>query len=73
MLIDVYVNVNYVCLFYLLLPGQTHGGRAQACEEIVASDPSARRAERSDETYLMDRRGVSTAQQSNRIAQQICS
>ncbi len=45
----------------------------RACEEIVASGPRARRTERSDETYQVDRRGASTAQRRYRDAQQIYS
>jgi hypothetical protein len=51
----------------LLLALALHGLRA--CEAIVASGPSARRTERSDETYQGDRRGANTAQRSNRSAQ----
>ncbi len=45
----------------------------RACEGIVASGSSARRTERSDETYREDRRGASTAQRRNRAAQQMDS
>ncbi len=39
--------------------------RQRSCEKIVANTPSARRTERSDETYRVDRRGASTAQHSD--------
>ena len=42
----------------------------KACEIFVASGSRARRTEHSPETYLTDRRGVSTAQHSHRHAQQ---
>jgi membrane protease YdiL (CAAX protease family) len=51
----------------LLLALALHGLRAS--EAIVASAPSARRTERSDETYQGDRREAITAQRCNRSAQ----
>jgi dihydroorotate dehydrogenase electron transfer subunit len=48
-------------------------GGPRAREEIVASDPSARRPARSTETYQVDRRGASTGQRRDRGAQQIYS
>ena len=41
----------------------------RGCEKILASGPSARRTERSDETYQGDRRAASTVQRGNRAAQ----
>ncbi len=39
----------------------------RGCEKTVASGPRARRTERSDETYQIDRRGASTAQRRYRV------
>ena len=41
----------------------------RGCEKIVTSAPSARRTERRNETYQIDRRGASTAQHSDWSAQ----
>src|SRR5690606_23264053 len=48
-------------------------GIIETLEEAVASASRARRTERSDETYQVDRRGASTAQRSYRDAQQAYS